>query len=227
MLEVGLAEIVGSERRIKSATTRASVIARGELARRRRAVPHRRAASRAGLAAIGFCRSANVVAAGHRVVHGGVLYRRTRDRDRRRCSANAAGAWCRWRRCTSRTTSPASWRHAKPGRMCRMSPASTPPFTARIRSSTTCSRCRAASTMRACGAMASTGCPTNTSSAACARSRRCTPPGGWWSRISATAPRCARSATGSRWRVRWASPRSTACRWARAAASSIPASCST
>ena len=51
------------------------------------------------------------------------------------------------------------------------------------------------------------------------------PPAASSSRISATAPRCARSATAIRSPARWASRRSTDCRWAPAAASSIPASC--
>ena len=61
----------------------------------------------------------------------------------------------------------------------------------------------------------------------CGRLRPCTRQGASSSRISATAPRCARSATGIRSRARWVSPRSTGCRWARAAVSLIRASCST
>ena len=43
---------------------------------------------------------------------------------------------------------------------------------------------------------------------------------GWWSAIWARAPRCARSGTAAAWTARWASPPSTACRWAPAPASS-------
>ena len=53
------------------------------------------------------------------------------------------------------------------------------------------------------------------------------PTGGSWSRISAAAPPCARSRRGKASTARWASPPSTACRWAPARASSTPASCST
>ena len=49
-------------------------------------------------------------------------------------------------------------------------------------------------------------------------------PGG--SPISATAPACARCRPAAASPARWASPRSTACRWAPAAARSIPACCS-
>ena len=47
------------------------------------------------------------------------------------------------------------------------------------------------------------------------------------SRTSATALGCARSRRAGASRARWVSPRSMGCRWARAAARSIPASCST
>jgi acetate kinase len=45
------------------------------------------------------------------------------------------------------------------------------------------------------------------------------------SRIWEAGPRCARCRTGAASRPRWASPRSTGCRWARGRASSTPASC--
>ncbi|GEM_PF-2605225 len=53
--------------------------------------------------------------------------------------------WCRWRRCTSRTT----WRRSAPwrrcGRTCPRSPASTPPFTAPSRKKRKPLRCRSTS----------------------------------------------------------------------------------
>ena len=72
-----------------------------------------------------------LVAVGHRVVHGGPdLYRPTRRR--RRVDRRAARSWRRWRRCTTR---PLSWASKWPGGCCptcRTSRCSTP------RSSTTC-----------------------------------------------------------------------------------------
>ena len=78
------------------------------------------------------------------------------------------------------------------------------------------------STTRACAVTAFTASPTNSSRGGCARSRPPSPPGASSSPIWATAPRCARCAAAVRSPRPWASPRSTACRWARAAASSIP-----
>ena len=82
-------------------------------------------------------------------------------------------------------------------RSCRRSPASTPRSTARSPTSRRRSRCRRDHRAAACGATASTGCPTSTSrsvlpdvdATAAARARRscCT---------SATAPACARSPAG-------------------------------
>ena len=50
-----------------------------------------------------------------------------------------------------------------PSRRCRRSPASTPPFTKASPTSRACSPCRARCANAACGATASTGCPTTTS----------------------------------------------------------------
>ena len=61
---------------------------------------------------------------------------------------------------------------------------------------------------------------------ACRRSRPASPMAGWWSPISAAAPACAPCRPAAASTAPWASPRSTACRWARAAARSTPASCS-
>ena len=59
------------------------------------------------------------------------------------------------------------------------------------------------------------------------RSRPRSPRAASWSPISAAAPACARSTAAAASTARWASPRSTACRWAPAAARSTRASCST
>ena len=80
---------------------------------------------------------------------------------------------------------------------------------------------------RACGATASTACPTNTSPTCCRSSSRRRRPAAPSSPTSATAAACARWWARRASPARWASPRSTACRWARAAATSIPAWCST
>ncbi len=75
--------------------------------------------------------------------------------------------WCRWRRCTCRTT----WRRCarrSPWRpACPRSAASTPPFTGRNRNWRRPSRCRPTSPGAASAAMDFTDCPTNTSPAAC------------------------------------------------------------
>ena len=78
---------------------------------------------------------------------------------------------CRWRRCTSRTTSRRSGSRAEIDPECRRSPASTPPFTAGIRRTPTAMRCRARSTTRVCDATGSTASPTSMSPSGCARSR--------------------------------------------------------
>ena len=110
-------------------------------------------------------------------------------RARQRCA--------RSRRCTSRTISRRSRRSPKLRRTCRRSPASTPRSTAASRTSRRPSRCRARSPTRACGATASTACPTNTSPASlaqiCARRWRHSASS---SPISATAPACARCSDG-------------------------------
>ena len=86
----------------------------------------------------------------------------------------------------------------------------------------------AASMRRACAATASTGCPTSTFRRGCGEvAPEAAKRDAWSSRISATARRCARSRTAGAWLRPWASRRSTACPWARAAASSIPPWCST
>ena len=54
-------------------------------------------------------------------------------------------SWCRWRRCTSRTTSPPSTRSPTGFPACRRSPASTPASIAASRRSPRWSRCRATS----------------------------------------------------------------------------------
>ena len=77
---------------------------------------------------------------------------------------------------------------------------------------------------RACAATASMACPTSTSPRCCRSStpgRRAAAP---WSCTWATAPACARCPPAAASPARWASPRSTGCRWARAAAPSIRAS---
>ena len=130
-----------------------------------------------------------------------------------------------WRRCISRTISPASARSPRSSPICRRWPASIPRFTAAIPSSPTGSPCRAGSTTRAFAATVSTACPTSTSRACCPRSRRRLPGAASSSPISAAAPACARSRPAAARTAPWASPRWMACPWARAAARSTRASC--
>ena len=148
--------------------------------------------------------------------------------DRRRGARPARRLPGRSRRCTSRTISRRSasrWRSTRP---CRRSPASTPPSTAAMPRTPTATPCRARFYDEGVRRYGFHGlsyeyiaerlrevAPEHRRAAASS------------SPISAAAPRCARSWTAAASRAPWASPRSTACRWAPAPASSTPASCST
>ncbi len=167
-----------------------------------------------------------LVGVGHRVVHGGLEYAqpvRVDAKHRRRAGEVRA----------ARAAAPAAQPRADPGaagarsRSCRRWPASTPRSIAASRRSRRRSRCRRRSPTAACGATASTASRTSTSRPRCRRTTRGPPPAGRWSpHLGNGASMCAMQA-GAASRARWASPRSTACRWARAAATSIPAWCST
>ena len=71
--------------------------------------------------------------------------------------------WCRSRPCISPITWSRSGSCAGACRGCRRSPASTRPSTRASPRSRACSPCRARCGSAACGATASTGCPTTTS----------------------------------------------------------------
>ncbi len=103
-----------------------------------------------------------------------------------------------------------------PRRICRRSPASTPRSTAPIRTSRSGSRSPRSCTMPACAATVSTACPTSTSRRCCRSTTRRRPRAGPSCCIWATARACAPSKAARASRARWASPRSTGCRWARA-----------
>jgi phosphate acetyltransferase len=75
-------------------------------------------------------------------------------------------------------------------------------------------------TTPACSATASTACRTSTSHRCCRSSTRRRRAGAAWSCTSATAPACARCPPAAASPARWASRRSTGCRWAPAAAPS-------
>ena len=162
-----------------------------------------------------------------RVVHGGMDSRSrcgsTRDVRRRARKAHPAGA-----------AAPAAQPGADPaparaparsaaGRVLRHR---VPPHQSRRRAALR--HCPRSCTTPACGATASTACPTSTSPRCC-RTHDATRRGGQDRRAatSATARACARSRPAAASPARWASPPSTGCRWARAAARSIPACCST
>ena len=174
---------------------------------------------------LGAFPDANVVAAGHRVVHGGVHYDAPvlvtdevlRELERLVPLAplhqphNIAGI----------LAAREAWPHVRAGRVLRHR---VPP-----RASVRQRRVRPAPPLLRRG-RAALRLPRPVlriyHAKSCGRSRRCTRPAASSSRISAMAPRCAPSATGSPSRARWASRRWTACRWAPAAVSSIRASCS-
>ena len=167
---------------------------------------------------------ANVVAAGHRVVHGGIRYdqpvaghRRGAARTAGAGAAGAAAPAAQHRRHRGGARGLAA---CAAGRLLRHR---LPP-----RPSVRQRRVRAAAPLlrRGRAALRLPRPVLRIRHRPAARDRAAVmPPGASWSRIWATAPRCAPSATASRWPARWGSPRSTACRWARAAASSIPAWC--
>ena len=138
-----------------------------------------------------------LVAVGHRVVHGGARLRAARcgstpRGDRGARQADPAGA-----------AAPAAQPDADRDRCpscaptCRRWPASTPRSIARSPRWRRRSRCRSESPTRACGATASTACRTSTSPACC---RRLDPQGGGRphasSRTWATAAACARWSAG-------------------------------
>ena len=167
-----------------------------------------------------------LVAVGHRVVHGGSRVRRAHP-CRRGGARGAREVRSRSRRCISRTTSRRSGRCSPARRTCRRSRASIPRSTVASLRSRRRSRCRSRSPSAACAAMASTASPTSTSRRRCPtwiraprRARRscCT---------SATVRACVRWRTERASRARWASPRPTGCRWERAAAASTRAWSST
>ena len=134
----------------------------------------------------------------------------------------------RSRRCTSRTTSRRSAPRWSAARACRRSPASTPPSTAPCRRSRRPSPSRPPWPEQRHPPLRLPRPVLRVHRLRPAASwRRRSPRGAWSSRISATAPRSARCGPGAASRPRWASRRSTACRWARAAASSTRRWCCT
>ena len=166
-------------------------------------------------------------AVGHRVVHGGTGTRRA-GAGRRRMHGGAENAGA------ARAAAPAAQPRADPRDRralrptCRRSPASTPRSTAASRRSRRCSRCRASSPTRACAATAFTGCPTSTSRRVLPRLMPRAGAGtDGVAHLGNGASMCALQRTAAASRPRWASPPSTGCRWARAAARSIRACCST
>ena len=141
-------------------------------------------------------RAMQLLAVGHRVVHGGMEFTRpvqvTPAGDRRRSAKLTPLAPLHQPHNleADRRSSPSC------GPTCRRWPASTPRSTARSPRWRRPSRCRRRSPTRACGATASTACPTSTSPARCRRSTRAPRPAARSSRTSATAAACARWSAG-------------------------------
>ena len=131
---------------------------------------------------------------------------RRRSASTRRCCARWR-SWCRWRRCTSRTTWRRSGPSRTPRRTCRRSPASTPPSTAPSR--------RLAQPVALPRALHRRGRPplrlprpvlrVHRLAPGRARRRRW-PRGGWSWRISATAPASAPCGAAGASPPPWASP---------------------
>ena len=164
---------------------------------------------------------------GHRVVHGGPDYSEPTIIDERVLDPPAALSF-RWLRCTSPTTSRRSAPSWSVSRMCCRSPVSTRHSIAAIPRSPTVLQSLKRSTPKACAATDFTACLTSTSLDGC----REVAPGLAKGPRRRRAPRQRRLDVRTRRReeaskARWASPRSTDCRWVRARASSMPASCST
>ena len=138
--------------------------------------------------------------------------------DRSRCSIRLA-----WLRTRARAAAPAEQSGADPPALhgdgsptCRRSPVSIPPSTAVTAPHSRLLRPAAgASTTRAFAATASTASPTNMSPTGCARWRRRSQAGRVIvAHLGSGASMCALSAAAAS-KAPWASPRSTACRWAR------------
>ena len=156
-------------------------------------------------------RDDQLVAAGHRVVHGGSLYTAPVLIDASVIAAlqppHSAGA-------AASTSQPGRHRgHLKTSSaICRRSPASTRLFIIRNPRSPRHSRCRAGWPPTASGATGFTAFPMNTSPAFCPTSLVRQPPTvAWSSPISAAAQACARSAGARAWRRPWVLRRSMAC----------------
>ena len=164
-----------------------------------------------------------LAAVGHRVVHGGTDYAApVRVDAERRGEAREARA--------ARAAAPAAQPRADPraARSARRSLPQVACFDTAFHRSQPAARAdvRAAAgadRRAACGATASTGSPTSTSPRCCRSSTRARRAARPWCCTSATARACARSRPAAASPARWASPRSTACRWGRAAARSTRA----
>ena len=168
-----------------------------------------------------------LAAVGHRVAHGGERLRGARARRRRHGrAAGDAGA--------ARAAAPAPQPGARSARCSRARPscrrwrASTPRCTAPSRASSRCSRCPRSSRTRACAATACTGCRTSTSRRCCrefderaARGKTVV------LHLGSGASMCALDGRPQHREHDGLHRRSTGCRWGRARARSIRASCST
>lgn len=130
-----------------------------------------------------------MVAAGHRVVHGGTQYAEPVKITPQ--VIEYLEGLIPWLPCTSRTIWPPSRRWRRCIRACRRSRALIPPSTIRICLWPTVSACRAPCMTKACIAMGSMACLMSSSRAACPPFRRVWLKARWWWRIWATAPACA------------------------------------
>ncbi len=186
----------------------------------------RRARSRCSRPCQAELGAARIVGVGHRVVHGGLEFMAP-------TAVDAAMLQRLEQLRAARAAAPAAQPRGDPRaagtrcRACRRSRASTRRSIARSPGGRAALRLAATrSPRRACGATDFTGCRTSTSPRVLpavdarrgGRAHRGVPP-----RQRREHVRPARRAAASR--RRWDSRRSTACRWARAAARSIPASC--
>src|SRR5579883_93572 len=166
----------------------------------------------------------DLIAVGHRVVHGGPQYDRPIIVDHPSC--HAWSATIRWRRCISRTTwhqSACCWR-AVP--TWPRSPALILHFIALTAPSPNISPYRSAFSTREFAATDSTGSPTSSSRPACAISPRKLPSAALSWLIWAAAPRCVRWPVAGASKAQWDLLRWMDCRWARGPDRSTLACCS-
>ena len=206
---------IGTRPRLRAEGARRRVAGRPDLSRRTTVADRRRPRCGPPAAWLRETQKFDLIAVGHRVVHGGPDYDRPVLVDdevlARPRALRPAGA-----------AAPAEQPGADPRVCCerrpdcRRSPASTPRSIAATAPWPTTTPFPSASMPRASAATAFTACPTNTSPSGCGEVAPDIAGGRVIvAHLGSGASMCALSRRPQRRKHAWASPRSTACRWAR------------